>query len=134
MVEYITGINGIGKTRVLSEACVQTAEESSGNVIFVDNSSKLSTVLPSNIRLININDFAIQGANTLCGFLVGLCASDYDLTDVFVDSTVDIINNNNTNMDDFFEVLTIISEHTGVNFHFAVCDKYVSELAYQSNN
>ncbi len=70
----------------------------------------------------------------LCGFLVGLCASDYDLTDVFVDSTVDIINNDKTNMDDFFEVLTIISEQTGVNFHFAVCDKYVPELAYQSNN
>ena len=102
MVEYITGINGIGKTRVLSEACVQTAKESTGNVIFVDNSNKLSTVLPSNIRLININDFAISGANVLCGFLVGLCASDYDLTDVFVDSTVDIINNNSTNMKSIF--------------------------------
>lgn len=133
MVEYITGINGAGKTRIMCEACVNTARHSDGNVIFIDNSNKLSTYLPSNIRLINVSDFCIEGAATLCGFLVGLCAGDYDLTDVFVDSTVDIIKNNNTNMDDFFDILTKYSEKTGVNFHFAVCDKYSLELAYQSN-
>ncbi len=133
MVEYITGINGTGKTRIMCEACINTANESKGNVIFVDNSDKLSTYLPSNIRLINVSDFAIEGATVFCGFLVGLCAGDYDLTDVFVDSTVDIINNNNTDLDDFFDILTKYSEKTGVNFHFAVCDKYSLELLYQSN-
>ena len=93
MVEYITGINGVGKTRIMCEACINTAAESKGNVIFIDVSDKLSTRLPSNIRLINVSDFGIEGATALCGFLVGLCASDYDLTDVFVDSTIDIINN-----------------------------------------
>ena len=91
MVEYITGINGVGKTRIMCEACINTAAESKGNVIFIDVSDKLSTRLPSNIRLINVSDFGIEGATALCGFLVGLCASDYDLTDVFVDSTIDII-------------------------------------------
>ena len=98
MVEYITGINGVGKTRIMCEACINTAAESKGNVIFIDASDKLSTRLPSNIRLINVSDFGIEGATALCGFLVGLCASDYDLTDIFFDSTIDIINNNNTNL------------------------------------
>ena len=133
MVEYITGINGVGKTRIMCEACINTAAESKGNVIFIVASDKLSTRLPSNIRLINVSDFGIEGATALCGFLVGLCASDYDLTDIFVDSTIDIINNNNTNLDDFFDILTKFSDKTGVNFHFAVCDKYSLELAYQSN-
>ena len=95
MVEYITGINGVGKTRIMCEACINTAAESKGNVIFIDASDKLSTRLPSNIRLINVSD--------------------------------------NTNLDDFFDILTKFSDKTGVNFHFAVCDKYSLELAYQSN-
>lgn len=44
MVEYITGINGVGKTRIMCEACINTAAESKGNVIFIDASDKLSTV------------------------------------------------------------------------------------------
>ena len=43
MVEYITGINGVGKTRIMCEACINTAAESKGNVIFIDASDKLST-------------------------------------------------------------------------------------------
>ena len=39
MVEYITGINGIGKTRVLVQAAAATAQESKGNVVFIDCSS-----------------------------------------------------------------------------------------------
>ena len=60
MVEYITGINGVGKTRIMCEACINTAAESKGNVIFIDVSDKLSTRLPSNIRLINVSDFGIE--------------------------------------------------------------------------
>ena len=36
MVEYITGINGVGKTRIMCEACINTAAESKGNVIFIE--------------------------------------------------------------------------------------------------
>ena len=50
-----------------------------------------------------------------------------------INYSIDIINNNNTNLDDFFDILTKFSDKTGVDFHFAVCDKYSLELAYQSN-
>lgn len=133
MVDYITGINGVGKTRIMCEAAAASAEISKGNVVFIDSSDKLSRLLPSNIRLINSSDYEISGATAFCGFLVGLCASDYDLTDVYVDSTLDIISNEKTNMDDFFEIVSKLSEKTGVDFHFAVCDKYSVELAYQQN-
>ncbi len=134
MVEYITGNNGIGKTRILAEAAAATALSSKGNVIFVDCSDKLNLTLPSSIRLINTSDYGINSSITLCGFLSGLCASDYDLTDVFIDSTNEIISNNKTNIYDFMEVVTKISNATGVNFHFSVCDVCERELLYQSVN
>lgn len=132
MVEYITGINGIGKTRVLTEAAAATAKNSKGNVIFIDCSNKLRLEMPSNIRLINISDYNINSAVAFFGFLTGLCASDYDLTDVFVDSTMQIISGKKTSLNDFMDIITKISEITGVNFHFAVDDKQEKEIIYQN--
>ncbi len=132
MVDYITGINGAGKTRILSEAAAATAQISKGNVIFIDSTDKLEKILPSSIRFINISDYSIDGAMSLCGFLLGLCAGDYDLTDIFIDSTTSIVSPKETNLNDFFEILTKASEKTGVSFHFSVLDDYATELIYQS--
>ena len=131
MVEYISGVNGTGKTRTLAQAAIITAQSSKGNVIFVDDTDKLKYALPSNIRLINTEDYMINSSVCLCGFLLGLCASDFDLTDVFVDSTTDIIEESKTNVDDFMEIIRRVSEATGVNFHFAVNDKHEDILMYQ---
>ncbi len=131
MVDYITGINGCGKSKILAQAAVSTAEISDGNVVFFDYGDKLNMVLPPNIRLINISDYNIESTMSFYGFLIGLCASDYDLTDVFIDSTLKIISNQESNIDDFFKFLTDVSGSTGVNFHFSVCDKYAPALTYQ---
>ena len=131
MVDYITGINGIGKSRIMFETAVATAEISKGNVVFVDGKNKLNRMLPPNIRLINADDCGVHGAKAMYGFLAGLCAGNYDITDVFVDSTAEIIGDS-TNLDDFFELVAKLSERTGVDFHFSVCDKYSDELVYQT--
>lgn len=131
MVDYITGINGIGKTRLLAESAIATCDYSKGNVVYIDCSDKMNYELPSGIRLINIKDYCIDSATAFFGFLAGLCASDYDLTDVFVDSTHKIISFDNTDINDFMEIVTKISESTGVNFHFSVGDIANQELIYQ---
>lgn len=134
MVDYITGINGIGKTRILAEAAAATALCSKGNVIYIDCSDKLNLELPSKIRLINAKDYDISGAIALYGFLTGLCASDYDLTDIFIDSTLGIISDNKTDIRDFMEIVTKLSEATGVNFHFSIRDVLEQQLVYQDVN
>ena len=134
MVEFITGIKGIGKTKILSEAAVITAQQSKGNVIYIDCSDKLSLELPSNIRLININDYGIKSAVAFYGFLTGLCAGDYDLTDVFVDSTMDIFSGKTTDINDFLDIVTRMSNRVGVNFHFSIYDSQEKEPVYQYLN
>lgn len=134
MVEFITGIKGIGKTKILSEAAVITAQQSKGNVIYIDCSDKLSLELPSNIRLININDYGIKSAVAFYGFLTGLCAGDYDLTDVFVDSTLDIFSGKTTDINDFLDIVTRMSNRVGVNFHFSIYDSQEKEPVYQYLN
>lgn len=132
MVEYITGIKGIGKTRIMAEAAVATASTSAGNVVYVDCTDKLNIELLSSIRLINADDYEIDSVLALSGFLMGLCASDYDLTDVFVDSALDLFVDNKDEINEFLQIITRASKSTGVNFHFSISDVKEPELAYQS--
>lgn len=130
MVDYITGINGIGKTKLLAEAAITTAKISKGNVIYIDCTDKMNLKLPANIRLINAADYNIDGAVSFMGFLLGLCAGNYDLTDIFIDSTHKIIKKD-TDINDFMEIITRASENIGVNFHFSIGDTEEKNLVYQ---
>ncbi|MGN0523013.1 MAG: hypothetical protein ACI4IG_01940 [Eubacterium sp.] len=129
MTEYITGGKGEGKTRMLFEASVGTADASNGHVIYVDSSDKLLKILPNNIRLINFSNYGLSSSTAFIGFLIGLCESDYDLTDVFVDSSINFVSSK-TDTDDFFKVVDIISNKTGVNFHFAVTDESRKQVSF----
>ena len=71
MLDYISGQKGTGKTRILTETAVYTAEQSKGNIVFVEYGSKLSKFLPFSVRHINLDDYGISSAlwlfcRTLC--------------------------------------------------------------------
>lgn len=131
MVNLIVGSNGTGKTKQLVEKVVDTAKKSKGNVVCIDKGKKLSLLLPSNIRFIDVGDYNLNSSIVFYGFLIGLCAGDYDLTDVFIDSTRDIIPGN-TDINDFIEIVSKLSENTNVNFHFSICsDDDYEDMHYE---
>ena len=107
-------------------------KNSDGTVVFIDSSDSLNYILPKGARLINAKDFGIHGAKTLYGFISGLCAGNYDITDIFIDTTLKIIWNKTTDMDDFTSLLFELSKTTGVNFHIAYCDNYSPELIHEN--
>ncbi|MGN0532371.1 MAG: hypothetical protein ACI4IN_06210 [Eubacterium sp.] len=131
MTEYIIGGKGEGKTRMLFEASVGIAKSSNGKVIYVDSDNKLIHMLPNNIRLINYNSYGLSSSIAFIGFLIGLCESDYDITDIFVDSSIDFISSN-TNTDDFFRIVNTISKKTDIDFHFAVTDEFKQTISFVS--
>ena len=128
MVEYVTGDKGCGKTSILIKKAVELSRDENKTVLFIDNSNDLKCLLPCNIRYINSSDYDIIGAIQLYGFLTGLCASNYDITDIFVDGTLKIIGNNQTNIDDFMSLMNESSNTFGINFHFSYCDEYSPDL------
>lgn len=128
MVEYIVGIRGSGKTSRMIKKAIDLSKNENNTVVFVDCGNGLNCVLPPNIRLINANDFDIFGAKVLYGFLLGLCAGNYDITDIFVDCALRIIWNKTTDMDDFMNLMSEASIKTGVNFHFAYCNEFTPKI------
>ncbi len=90
MVTLIIGKKGTGKTKKLIALANDTAAASSGNVVVIEKGAKLTYDITHKARLIDSDQYAITGYDMLFGFLSGICAGNYDVTDILVDSTFKI--------------------------------------------
>ena len=90
MVKLIVGLKGSGKTKTLINLVNAAAESTKGAVVCIQKGSNLIHEITRSVRLINADDYNITTANSLYGFVCGVCASNYDITDIFVDGTMRI--------------------------------------------
>ena len=90
MVKMIVGLKGSGKTKTLINLVNTAADTTKGAVVCIQKGSNLMHEITSTVRLINADDYNITTANSLYGFVCGVCASNYDITDIFVDGTMRI--------------------------------------------
>lgn len=91
MITLIVGKKGSGKTKKLIERANEAIANSNGNVVVIEKGLKLTYDISHQARLIDTDAYDIQGADALCGFISGICAGNYDVTDIIVDSTLKII-------------------------------------------
>ncbi|NLG93058.1 MAG: hypothetical protein GX485_05835 [Clostridiales bacterium] len=91
MITLIVGRKGSGKTKKLIERANEAIEKSNGNVVVIEKGLKLTYNISHQARLIDSDAYGILGTDALCGFISGICAGNYDVTDIFVDSTLKII-------------------------------------------
>lgn len=90
MIKLIVGNKGSGKTKTLIKMVNEALVTTNGNVVCVEKGRKLTYDLDHAVRLINIDEYNITDFNMFYGFIAGLHAGNYDLTDVFVDATFKI--------------------------------------------
>ena len=91
MITLIVGKKGSGKTKKLIESANEAVKSSNGNVVVIEKGLKLTYDISHQARLIDADSYGIQGLDALFGFISGICAGNYDVTDLFVDSTLKII-------------------------------------------
>ena len=109
MITLIVGKKGSGKTKKLIECANDAIANSNGNVVVVEKGLKLTYDISHQARLIDTDAYGIQGADALCGFISGICAGNYDVTDIFVDSTLKIIGNDLKAFSSFAEKMNALS-------------------------
>lgn len=90
MITLILGKKGSGKTKKLMAMCNDAVEQSKGNVVFIEKDNTLTYDLSHKARLVAAEDYAIKGFDALYGYIAGMCAGNYDITDIFVDSVLKI--------------------------------------------
>ncbi|MBE6792159.1 MAG: hypothetical protein E7534_01490 [Ruminococcaceae bacterium] len=90
MITLILGKKGSGKTKRLMDMCAKATADSKGNVVFIEKDNTLTYDLSHQTRLVAADEYGIVGFDALYGFIAGMCAGNYDITDIFVDSTLKI--------------------------------------------
>ena len=90
MVTLLIGKKGTGKTKKLISLANEAVAASTGNVVVIEKGSKLTYDVTHKARLIDTEQYLISGYDMLFGFISGICAGNYDVTDILVDSTFKI--------------------------------------------
>ena len=109
MIHVIAGKKGSGKTKKLIERANEAVSQSSGNVVVIEKGNKLTYDISHDARLIDIDEYGIPGADALGGFICGICAGNYDVTDIYVDSTLKIIGQDMNSLTSFVEKMDALS-------------------------
>ena len=124
MIKLIIGNKGAGKTNKLIELVNYGVENSDGNVVCVEKEPKLTYDVSSKARLLETDTYRISGHKAFYGFLAGICAGNYDVTDILIDATFKIVGRDYSKLPLFFEMLSELSEAADVDFIFTIsCDK-----------
>lgn len=128
MITLIVGKKGSGKTKKMIEHANQAVERSDGNVVVIEKGLKLTYNISHQARLVDSDSYNIQGSEALFGFVSGICAANYDVTDIFVDSTFKIIGDDLQALTNLVEKFKILSEQANTSITLLVsADK--SELS-----
>ena len=115
MVTLLIGKKGAGKTKKLIALANEAVATSSGNVVVIEKGAKLTYDVTHKARLIDTDQYNITGFDMLYGFIGGICAGNYDVTDILVDSTFKIAPEALSGLEGFTKKLQELSETTSTN-------------------
>ncbi|MCI9415611.1 MAG: hypothetical protein HFJ79_10650 [Clostridiales bacterium] len=120
MMTLILGKKGSGKTKRLIELCNQATQQSKGNVVFIEKNGVSIFDVSHQARLVVADDYGVKGFDAFYGFIAGMCAGNYDLTDIFVDSTLKIGGADLDQLADFAEKLGALSDKAETNVTLSI--------------
>ena len=86
MIQLIVGKKGKGKTKQLLDKVNREVKEISGNIVYLDKSTKHMYELNNKVRLIDVSQFMIESSNEFLGFVSGIISQDHDLQQMYFDS------------------------------------------------
>lgn len=90
MIKLIVGNKGCGKTKMLIEQINAAVKTTTGNIVCVEKGLKMTYDIDHAVRLVDIDDYGIEGYDAFYGFLAGVFAGNYDISEIFVDGTLKI--------------------------------------------
>ncbi len=79
MVQLIVGNKGKGKTKQLLDKVNNEIKEISGNIVYLDKSTKHMYELNNKVRLIDVSQFMVENSGEFLGFVCGIISQDHDL-------------------------------------------------------
>jgi len=90
MIKLIIGNKGSGKTKTLISKVNDAVKLTNGDVVCIERGMQLTLELDHKVRLIDTEEYNIQGYDAFYGFVNGVLACNYDIKEIFVDGILKI--------------------------------------------
>ena len=101
MIQVIMGLKGSGKTKKLIDAIHEALASANGDVVCIEYGKKLTYDVNYRVRLVDSEEYAITNPDMLKGFLSGMHAGNFDITNVFIDNLYKTIGNDRAAGEEF---------------------------------
>ncbi len=121
MIKLLVGKKGTGKTKILLDNVNEAAANANGNVVFISNDTgKNMYDIKSSVRMADTSEFDITSWDEFVGFIFGIISGNFDITNIFVDGTLKIVNHSVDGFDEFLANVEKAAKKFNIDFVFSV--------------
>ena len=130
MINVIMGLKGSGKTKKLIDSINETVAKAQGDVVCIEYGKKLTYDVNYRVRLVDSKEYGINNLDMLKGFLSGLHAGNFDITNVYIDNLYTTIGADRANGEEFVEWCAAFAAANNMNITITISD----DVALASEN
>ena len=121
MIKLIVGNKGTGKTKVMVDMINENLAKVKGNIVCIEKGMQLTHNIPTSVRLIDVDEYKIKGCKRFYGFFAGVCASNYDIEQIYVDGILKVLEHDMEDFEELIEKIAPLTEDKVVVFTVS-CD------------
>lgn len=115
MIKLIVGTKGTGKTKAMIENINAVTKTTSGNVVVLEKSMQLTYDIDHAARLVNLDEYHVAGYEMMYGFVAGVLAGNYDITELYIDGLLRVVEHDLNGLGKFLDdVAAIAGENVNV--------------------
>ena len=122
MIQVIMGLKGSGKTKKLIDSINATVASAHGDVVCIEYGKKLTYDLTYRVRLVDSKEYGINNQDKLKGFLSGLHAGNFDITNVYIDNLYKTIGSDRAEGEAFILWCAEFAQANDMNITLSVSD------------
>ena len=122
MIQIIMGLKGSGKTKKLIDSINEAVASAQGDVVCIEYGKKLTYDVNYRVRLVDSKEYGINNLDMLKGFLSGLHAGNFDITNVYIDNLYKTIGADRAAGEAFILWCAAFAEANNMNITVTVSD------------
>ena len=122
MIHVIMGLKGSGKTKKLIASINETVASANGDVVCIEYGKKLTYDVTYRVRLVDSKEYGINNQDKLKGFLSGLHAGNFDITNVYIDNLYKNIGSDRAAGEEFILWCAEFAQANDMNITLSVSD------------
>ncbi len=122
MIHVIMGLKGSGNTKKMLDSINDALAQATGDVVCIEYGKKLTYDINYRVRLVDSKEYGICNSDMLKGFLSGLHAGNFDITNVYIDNLYKTIGSDRANGEAFVAWCAEFAAANNMNITMTISD------------